>query len=85
MPLLTSVALLSYLAFPAITATPVGGQRLPALPDQDNRPALPFRATLLNITEAGNSSLGEQIESRGEYFHEIGMKRGVQVDSYVHR
>ncbi len=67
MPLLTSVALLSYLAFPAITATPVGGQRLPALPDDGNRPALPFRATLLNITEAGNSSLGEQIESRGEY------------------
>jgi hypothetical protein len=85
MLLLTSVALLSYLAFPAITATPVGGQRLPALPDHNNRPALPFRATLLNITEAGNSSLGEQIESRGEYFHEIGMKRGVQVDSYIHR
>jgi hypothetical protein len=79
MQLLTSVALLSYLAFPAITATPVGGQRLPALPDHGNRPALPFRATLLNITEAGNSSLGEQIESRGEYFHEIGMKRRVQV------
>ncbi len=72
MQLLTSVALLllSYLAFPAITATPVGGQRLPALPDHVNLPALPFRATLLNITEAGNSSLVDEIESRGEYFNE---------------